>query len=284
MTNSGNRPEEFNPALLPHPECNAAKYWELLRRNKKFQKISEMFSKNTHEIKKHHINNNSVACCLYWMLSENYLNPEDNDAHNSEVKFWRPDLYKAKIKYDPIAIEQSWPDTNEEFRKTLIRILAGKQMPEKLDLSLKSYQNLDGETALTRAIHLNKFNSDFFVVGIPRGSFKEKELKNHLDCVRKLYRLEHPLPDDTRKPSFLGTSEQWDAFLLVENETSIKAACIEREVRNAKKEGRKTDALSAEKKNKSTIIEHKNVIEALIDSVFSTEEISTFIQYQSSNL
>jgi hypothetical protein len=93
MTNSGNRPEEFNPALLPHPECNAAKYWELLRRNKKFQKISEMFSKNTHEIKKHHINNISVACCLYWMLSENYLNPEDNDAHNSEVKFWRPDQH-----------------------------------------------------------------------------------------------------------------------------------------------------------------------------------------------
>ena len=43
-------------------------------------------------------------------------------------------------------------------------------------------------------------------------------------------------------------------------------------------------ALSAEKKNKSTIIEHKNVIEALIDSVFSIEEISTFIQYQPSNL
>jgi len=55
-------------------------------------------------------------------------------------------------------------------------------------------------------------------------------------------------------------------------------------VRNAKNEGRKTDALSAEKKNKSTIIEHKNVIERLINGVFSIEEISTFIQYQPSNL
>jgi hypothetical protein len=276
----------FNPASLAGIESISAKYWELLRRNKEFKKVSESYATSANFRNNHHNINHWSGCCLYWMIKPKTLRKIDKE--NTELKFWRPDMFAKRETPKPLAIGQSWPNTNSQFRSALVNVIGDKRFPKKIDLSLSSFDNLNGESALTKVFQLNRVNQSYFVVGIPRGHYKQQELRNLLDDVGKLYRKEHLPPPDTRKPGYLGSVEEWDAFLLVESEGDLNSACIERLTSKVKeKEGRSLkpgEAETAYAKHRDSITKQKKRIDHLICRAYSRTQVNTLIEWDAISL
>ena len=141
---------------------------------------------------------------------------------------------------------------------------------------------------LVKVFELNQVNQSYFVVGIPRGHYKQQELRGLLDDVYKLYREEHPPPPDTRKPGYLGSVEEWDAFLLVGSEGDLNSACIERLTSKVKeKEGRSLKPGEAEKaydKYRLSITKQKKRIDHLISLSYSRTQVNTLIDWDATSL
>ena len=276
----------FNPASLAGIESIAAKYWELLRRNEEFKKVSASYATSANFRNNHHIINHWSGCCLYWMIKPTTLRKIDKE--KTELKFWRPDLLTKKKKPKPLAIGQDWPNTNSQFRSALVNVIGKKLTSKKIDLSLSTIKDFDKTSITERLINLDIIDQNYFVIGIPRGHYKQRELRGLLDEASKLYREENPPPPDTRKPSYLGSAEEWDGFLLVESQKDvkkgdIKSACIERWERKVKeKEGRdlklEGEAEKAYAKYRDSITKQKKRINQLIRRIYSRTHANALIE------
>ena len=276
----------FNPATLPLPESYAARYWELLRRNKEFIKVSTNFAKSANFRNNHHIINHWSGCCLYWVIKPTSLRKVDKE--NIELKFWRPDLLAKGKTQKPLAVDQEWPNTNIKFRSALVNVIDKKRTSTQIDLSLSVIKEFDKTNVTERLINLDTLNQKYFVVGIPRGHYNQKELKRLLNEASDLYRAEYPLPPDKRKNSYLGSREEWDAFLLVESEGDLNSACIERLKNKVReKEGRNLkpgEAETAHAKFRDSITQQKKRIDQLIQCIYSRTITDGEIQWDPEKL
>lgn len=194
----------YNPAAEAEPLANAAKLWELLRRNDQFRQDASEFPGVAQ-------GEPYAEVALTW-TGKPVFQPGIKRSTDGPV------LTRAEAKgFRPLTADTAWPQTperfQEEFRRAVAHTLSESEAGGLAATTEAKAALVDLEQ--TSREQLLMIHETHLCFGIPRGPHSPDRLERILQTIAREFRKHYAEPPGYRT-SFLGSRPQWEAYLFLE--------------------------------------------------------------------